>query len=117
MGRSSVEATNVLRICAVRAMRSALLACLPLLVGLRRLALLLEKVLVLPVFAFALFDLPVVLLDAFVSAEAGAFFLLDAACFAAGSWAWEDGAAREPATIKQASTAAAERSAGESNNC
>lgn len=42
IGLSSVEATNVLRICAVRAMRSALLACLPLLAGLRRFELIAE---------------------------------------------------------------------------
>ena len=35
MGRSSVEATKVLRMCAVRAIRSARLARLPLLEGLR----------------------------------------------------------------------------------
>ena len=35
MGLSSVDATKVLRICAVRAIRSARLACLPLLDGFR----------------------------------------------------------------------------------
>jgi hypothetical protein len=82
MGRSSVEATNVLRICAVRAMRSALLARLPLLAGLRLLVLLVEDVFVLPNFALALLDFPVLLLAVPVSLDVGAFFLLDAACFA-----------------------------------
>lgn len=79
MGRSSVDATNVFRICAVRAIRSALVARLPLLAGLCRLdVLLLADVFVArdfdidapvfdaPVFAFALLDPPALLPDGFL---------------------------------------------------
>lgn len=98
MGRSSVEATNALRICAVRAIRCALLARRPLLVGLRLFALLLLVLLfalevfaadasLLPDFAFAVLDLAALLLDALLlllleRVEAG--FWSSAACPAIG---------------------------------
>jgi hypothetical protein len=66
-------------------MRSALLARLPLLAGLRFLVLRLEEIFVLPAFAFALPELPVLPLVALVSRDVGAFFLLDVGCFVGGS--------------------------------
>jgi hypothetical protein len=79
MGRSSVDATNVLRICAVRAIRSALVARLPLLAGLCLPdVLLLADVFVAPGdLAFALLAPPALLPDV--------FFLLVIECLAAGS--------------------------------
>lgn len=79
MGLSSVEATNVLRICAVSAMRSDLLDLLPLLAGLRRLDAVLADVFepfelvaeAEPVFDFVLLvELDFPLDDFFVAADA-----------------------------------------------
>ena len=79
MGLSSVDATNVLRMCAVRAMRSALLAFLPLLAGLRLFDALLAGVLETfdfevvveaePAFDFVLLAAPVLPVDDFFFAE------------------------------------------------
>jgi hypothetical protein len=111
MGRNSVDATKVLRICAVRAIRSALVARLPLLVGLCRLDLLLADVLVLPVFAFVLLAWPVLLLAVLAPLDVGRL-LLEVVCFAAGFWSSEDWPAIGN-TIRKASTAAMHRIAGE----
>ena len=112
MGRNSVDATKVLRICAVRAIRSALVARLPLLVGLCRLDLLLADVLVLPVFAFVLLAWPVLLLAVLAPLDVGPLLLEDV-CFAAGFWSSDDWPAIGNPTIRKASTAATHRIVGD----
>ena len=94
MGLNSVEATNVLRMCAVRAIRCALLGWWPLLTGLCCLVLLVLAVLlaleVLAVevpcfadFAFAVLEVRALLADA-------SLLLLDVERVAAGFWPLED---------------------------
>jgi hypothetical protein len=101
----------------VRAIRSALLARLPLLAGLCRLDLLLADALAVPAFAFAAFDSPVLPLAVFVLLEVDVFFLLDVECLAAGFWSSEVCPATGNAIIEQASAAATHRVASEARGC
>lgn len=106
----------------MRAIRSALLARLPLLVGLRRLDLLLADLLLVDAFALPAFDLaeldsPVLPLAVFVPLDVDVFFLLEVECRAAGFWSSEDCPATGNATITKVSAAATHRIARETMGC
>lgn len=117
MGRSSVEATNVRRMCAVRAILCALLARLPLLAGLRRFVLLLAETFLLAAFALTLLCSLALLLAALVLLDVVVFFVLDVECFAAGLWSLEASGAIGKETMRHARTAAVHRIANGVNGC
>ena len=107
MGRSSVEATKVFRICAVRAIRSAWVARLPLLAGLWRFDLRLDDTFVTPDFVFAALALLVLAVDDFALPDVDDFLLLVVECLVAAFESPLDWEASGSASNRHTSPAAA----------
>ena len=113
--------------CAVRAILCALLACLPLLAGLRRLVLLvavllpavllLADTLVVPLFVLTPLCSLVLLLAAFVLLEGDDFLVPEVECFAAGLSSVEACGTTGNVTIRHARAEAAHRIASGIKGC